>query len=200
VTSKVEIIKPVLKNSIIPDFFVGREWNEEEFYSSHGNYKTHPTVKKYVQTLLKYQKSFAEGSLPDRSLFVSAPPGFGKKIFAYACYQYALQHGYTIAPLLDTQEIKYIFAGKDGNAYEEYISKDVLVFTIPSDRVHWYSSQTMIDLYQRRARRNKITIGISRFRIQAITQSDRGEFKDFVYKPPPFLGLEVPLVVMCDVK
>lgn len=79
----------------------------------HYNYKgrdKHASTSyiKYLDQLEKINNIFVEKLLPQKSAFIIAPAGYSKMTFAYSCMQRALDAGFSVAPLLDTVELKRV--------------------------------------------------------------------------------------------
>ena len=61
---------------------------------------------RFLDQLTKIDGIFKEGGIPNKSVYIIAPPGYSKTVFAYSCMQQALANGYSVAPIIDTIEQK----------------------------------------------------------------------------------------------
>ena len=101
---------------IIQSAYKGVFWNRRilendnteklpEKFDIAGRYNDRLFVR-FLDQLTKLDDIFKGGGVPNKSVYVIAPPGYSKTVFAYSCMQYALANGYSVAPLIDTIELK----------------------------------------------------------------------------------------------
>ena len=107
-----------------------------------------------------------------------------KLTFAYSCMQKALLKKKTIAPLLDTIELKrFLMMACENPTYklyncvtfDEYVTADVCFVTVTKLPARSWAYQVIQDLIDRRARQGLTTIFISRFAMTSITQQDEAD-------------------------
>lgn len=91
-----------------------------------------------MDQLEKINNIFVEKLLPQKSAFIIAPAGYSKMTFAYSCMQRALDAGFSVAPLLDTVELKRVLVLASENvhykidgriSYDDYIMADICFVT-----------------------------------------------------------------------
>lgn len=63
------------------------------------------SVELYLDFMEEYLNRIKLGRVPDRSYYVAAPDGFGKKVFVYQAIKEALRHDLTPTTLLDSHEM-----------------------------------------------------------------------------------------------
>lgn len=163
------------------------------------------------------QNIFKSGNIPDRSVIITAPAGYSKLIWAYSCMQYAITNGFSVAPLLDTTEIKRLLVlagerplqqglkreknesfGVSSIEYEEYIEKDVLFFTVTKMEQRRGAAPIIAELLDKRARRGKGIIGISRFSVLEMSQWDGlGLYSAWREPIDPIDPFKMPTIISC---
>ena len=155
--------------------------------------------QRYVNQLEKINDIFVNNKIPHKSAIIIAPAGYSKITFAYSCMQRALNAGFTVAPLLDTGEVKRALVLASENvrykinneiSYEDYIMSDVMFVTVTKLYTRTEAYQIIQELIDRRSRKGLSTFILSRFSLEEISKSDRqhsfesikkSEFDDFKY-------------------
>lgn len=175
---------------MIPNKYHGVLWSKETLESYHQdkiakyNEAGYDDLlfQRYTAQLAKINDIFADGRIPHKSAIIIAPPGYSKMIFAYSCMQRALDAGFSVAPLLDTCEVKRLLILASENVryklnnfigYDEYIMADIAFVTITKLHVHIEAYQIIQELLDRRARKGLSTFIISRFGIEEMSKADR---------------------------
>ena len=184
-----------INDTMIPSKYHGVFWKKEALelanssklskYNETGYYDR--LFQRYTAQLDKINAIYAEGRIPHKSAIIIAPAGYSKVTFAYSCMQRALQAGFTVAPLLDTCEVKraLILACENVRykingvlSYEDYIMSDVMFVTVTKLYTHTEAYQIIEELLDRRSRKGLSTFIISRFSLNEMANSDRtGSFK-----------------------
>lgn len=189
-----ELVKK-FDNALIPSKYHGIFWSKETLDADN-----HDKISKYNETgyddylfqrysaqLEKVNMIFVNNQIPHKSAIIIAPAGYSKMTFAYSCMQRAINAGFTVAPLLDTTEVKraLILASENVRykingyvSYDDYISSDILFVTVTKLYNYGEAYQVLQELFDRRARRGLSTFVISRFSIAEISKADKaGGFK-----------------------
>lgn len=175
---------------MIPNKYHGVLWNKETLeldnasklskYNETGY--TDLLFERYTNQLEKINTIFAEGRLPHKSAIIIAPAGYSKITFAYSCMQRALDAGFTVAPLLDTCEVKRALILACENVryrinnfmtYEEYIMSDVMFVTVTKLYNHTEAYQIIEELLDRRSRKGLSTFILSRFSLAEMSKADK---------------------------
>ena len=185
-----------IKDTAIPAMYHGVFWNAEILRKdnadkvpqySNNEIKEDLYFKQFVDQLERINNIFADGRIPHRSAIIVAPAGYSKITFAYSCMQRALNAGFSVAPLLDTNEVKraLVLAGENPRYkinrtidYDDYIMSDVMFITVT--KLHNYTDAYSIiqEIFDRRSRKGLSTFVLSRFDINAIAKNDRsGSFQ-----------------------
>lgn len=165
----------------IPAMYQGVFWDAQTLIESKPDKKGDLSFDNYVKQLARINDAFSKKMLPQKSAIVIAPAGYSKMIFAYSCLQRALDNGFTVAPILDTVEIKRFLtlAGDNPNyrlyngiSYEDYVMADVLFATVTKLPAREWAYETIEELIDRRARKGLGTYIISRFSLLEICKKD----------------------------
>lgn len=185
-----EFVKKI-KDTAIPANYHGVFWDVEILKKnnpdkvasySDSSIKDDQFFKHYCDQLSKINAFFTNGVLPHRSAIICAPAGYSKLTFAYSCMQRALNAGFTVAPLLDTNEVKraLVLAGENPwykinkvLDYDDYILSDVMFVTVTKLYNYRDAYSIIQELFDRRARKGLSTFVISRYSIDDIASNDK---------------------------
>ena len=163
---------------------------------------------RFLDQLTKIDNIFKLNGVPDKSIYIIAPPGYSKTIFAYSCMQYALASGYSVAPMIDTIELKrllilsaekldYKLYGKI--SYDDYITKDVVFITVTHTYYRYDAYSVLEELIGRRARLGLSTFIISRYSLETLYKWDKFNTIDSLKESVSKDSRKYPAVVMyCD--
>lgn len=193
------------KKIVIPDYYLGKIFTKEQLIKEYPEQANKNLFKRYVNNLTKVQDQIAKGVLPKVSGIIIADPKFGKVTWAYSCMQLALANGFTVAPLISTQEVKRLFmmSIKYPNyklygefSFDSYVNSDIMFVTVSKNLLHEVAYEDMSELLDIRSRRNLPTFFISRFDINQITSKDFNEyFKKSLDYDGTNNGLKYPAIV-----
>lgn len=171
----------------IPGKYHGIMWDAEILLHSFPDKENDYAFQHYVQQLNKIHQLFVDGTISPKSAIIIAPAGYSKMTFAYSCMQLALDKGLTVAPFLDTLELKrlLVLAGENPRYklngkvdYDSYIMSDVLFVTVTKLGARQSSYEVIEELLDRRARKGLGTFVLSRFSLTEMSRRDEsGEFE-----------------------
>ncbi|MFG6347681.1 MAG: hypothetical protein K1W15_03060 [Lachnospiraceae bacterium] len=165
----------------IPGKYRGVLWNAEILKKSFREKAEDRAFQKFVSQLDKVDNVFTKGILSDKSAVIIAPAGYSKMVFAYSCMQRALDAGFSVAPFLDTSELKRLLVLSSENphyklygkvSYDEYVLCDVCFVTVSKLPVHEWAYNTIQELFDRRARKGLGTFVTSRYGLDEISRRD----------------------------
>ena len=202
----VSAIVPKLEELRIPKSYLGKSWNMGMFWSSHAAKQSDKLVHIFANQMDKVHNIFAGGGLPQKSALFIAPAGYSKMLWAYSCMQYAVTNQYSVAPMLDTLEIKRLLILSSERPtvrvmnidYDEYIESDVLFFTVTKTEQRKNSASIIAELLDKRARRGKGVIGLSRTSVYEMAQWDSLNFFAPLMEPvDPADTFKMPAIVSC---
>src|SRR5699024_2307737 len=89
------------------------------------------SVDVYIEFMEDYLNRIRLGRKPDKSYYVSAPDGFGKKFFAYQVIKDCLAHGFEPTEILSTQLLyEYLKVNDYKGFFGEFQDKDVGIVTL----------------------------------------------------------------------
>lgn len=169
-----------------------------------GDKKNDRLFVRFLDQLTKLDGIFRDGGIPNKSVYIIAPPGYSKTIFAYSCMQYAEASGYSVAPLIDTVELKrllilasekleYKLYGKF--SYDEYVSCDVVFVTVTHTYYRYDAYSALDELINRRARLGLATFIISRYSLNTLYKWDKYNSLDSLKNSFSKDGMKYPAVV-----
>ena len=182
----VDIKSPVVVEEankiLIPPRYIGIEWSSGIILENKKDMSNQRGLKRLVGVMESVHDSYAKGKQPKRSAIIIAPPMYSKVIWAYSCMQCALSNGMTVAPLLDTVELKrfmLLSAEKPFHEiykimdYESYITADVCFVTVTKTDRNTEAFKVILELLDIRSRKGLPTYIISRFDINVLSKWDR---------------------------
>lgn len=165
----------------IPGKYRGVTWNKDILTKSKPNLANDYNFTHFVSQLDKVFTLFAEGKLTPKSAIIIAPAGFSKMVFAYSCMQFALEHELSVAPLLDTVELKRLLVLSaerptyklyDSINYDSYIMSDVCFITVTKLKQREYAYEVIQEIIDRRTRKGLSTFILSRYDLAEISRRD----------------------------
>lgn len=193
-----------IDNFGVPPQYRGIFWDSGELLRMHPELETNLMFKRFVSNLEKINTVFANGLLSPKSAIIIAPAGFSKMTFAYSCMQRALNNGFTVAPFLDTIELKrlLVLAGENPNYklfgnvdYDEYIMSDVCFVTVTKMRQREWAYEVLQELIDRRERKGLSTFIISRFSLAEISRRDRSSQFEVISTAKTKNNVKYPAVI-----
>lgn len=165
----------------VPGKYRGIMWNPDVLRKSFRDKEHDSAFQRFVNQLDKVDSVFASGILSDKSAIIIAPAGYSKMTFAYSCMQRAIDAGFSVAPMLDTSELKRLLYLSSENPtyklynninYDDYIMSDVCFITVTKMATHEWAYNTIQEILDRRARKGLGTFVISRFSLAEISKRD----------------------------
>ena len=166
---------------VIPDHYKGVVWDPNVLRETKPGKERDYQFQDYVKSLEAVNDVFARGMLSRQSAIIIAPAGYSKMTFAYSCMQRAVNNGFSVAPLLDTVEIKRALTLAGDNPkykicktidYEDYVTSDVLFATVTKLAAREWAFEVIQELIDRRARKGLSTFIISRYDLEEISKKD----------------------------
>lgn len=165
----------------IPGKYRGVLWNSGILKKSFREKAEDKSFQRFVNQLDKVDSVFAKGILSDKSAIIIAPAGYSKMVFAYSCMQRALDAGLSVAPFLDTSELKRLLVLSSENpnyklygkiSYDDYVLSDVCFVTVSKLPVHEWAYNVIQELFDRRTRKGLGTFVTSRYGLEEISRRD----------------------------
>jgi len=188
----------------VPGQYRGEFWSAEVLRKHFPEKERDFAFQKFVGQLEKVHNVFVRGLLSDKSAIIIAPAGYSKEIFAYSCMQHALNAGLSVAPYLDTIELKrllvlageqpaYRLFGKVG--YDDYIMSDVCFVSVTKLPQREWAYNAIQELVGRRGRKGLSTFVISRFNLDEISRRDRSNQFGVISMADSVDDLKYPAVI-----
>lgn len=175
---EVETFVDECEDNYIPHKFIGIKWDRSYVEVDHENYCNNPNFKRFLDNCEKLHNSFISGNPLSSSVYLFSPPRFGKEYLVYSCMQLAINSGLTIAPYLDTIELKrlLILGGQNPSYklygkidYDSYMMADVLFVKVTNTSYVKDAYSVLLELVSRRSRLNKSTYIISELTLNELT-------------------------------
>ncbi len=165
----------------VPKKYQGVFWNADMLRKYHMDLAENVQFQRFISQLQKVNDFFVKGVLSEKSALIIAPAGFSKMVFAYSCMQRALEAGFSVAPFLDTVELKRLFVLSGENpsyklfnqvSYDDYIVSDVCFVTVTKLPAREWAYNVIQELLDKRSRRGLGTFIISRYGLSEISRRD----------------------------
>lgn len=165
----------------VPDNYRGVCWNKDALMKYKSELQNDFAFKRFVDQLEKIHGIFSNGDISPKSAIIIAPADFSKMTFAFSCMQHALDHNLSVAPLLDTIELKRLLVLAAENpkyklfrkvTYDDYIMSDVCFVTVTKLQQHEYAYEIIQEIMDRRTRKGLSTFVLSRYDLQEISRRD----------------------------
>ena len=188
----------------IPAIYENSDWKKEILLDTSLEHKNNANFIRWAEQLEKIHGMFVKGILPAKSAIVIAPPSTGKVTWAYSCMKYAKMNGLSVAPLLDSQEVKRLLVLSAerprqvlfGITYEDYVASDVLFMTVTKTNYREEAYSIIEELLDKRSRRGLPTFIISRYSMQTMAKRDWEDNFVFVQDSNPARNfLKFPVII-----
>jgi hypothetical protein len=149
------------ENIVIPAEFNFMTWNKDMLISSKSFLDCDTGFLNYANGLDKLHQMFVDGKLSAKSCIIVSPVNFSKTIFGYSCMQFGLRHKLSVAPMLDTLEVRRLMMLCAVNEkyrlynridYDRYMTSVVCFIKVTYTEEKNFSSATIRELMDRRAR------------------------------------------------
>jgi len=166
--------------SLVPQEYIGVEWRREFLESEYDSLSSNGNFKRFLESCNKFHQSFKSGNPVNKSVFIFAPPRFGKERLAFSCMQMAINKGLKVAPYLDTLDLKrlIILGGENPSYklygridYDKYITSDVLFVSVTHTRYFKEAYGILVELITKRSRLGHPTYVISEYSLEELTSS-----------------------------
>ena len=200
-----EIVQPAYKGIFWNRRILENDNTEKlpEKFDIAGRYNDRLSVR-FLDQLTKIDGIFKEGGIPNKSVYIIAPPGYSKTVFAYSCMQHALANGYSVAPLIDTIELKRLLVLASEKldyklygrfSYDDYMSSDVVFVTVTHTYYRYDAYSVLDELINRRARLGLATFVLSRYSLKTLYKWDKLGSLDSLKNSSSKDGRKYPSVV-----
>lgn len=173
---------------IIPAAYQGKLWTHE---TEEGALLV---FKEFDQKLDKVYAEFLAGRVPKFSMFIAAPPKYGKRAFAFSCMQTALVQSFSVAPLLSTSDWRRLYRVSQMNPfyklYDKYkwddlVSRDVVFISVDHSDDRYDVVGLLKDVLDTRSSFGKATFILSDFRLEELVPKWGSQSYSVIYNPDP---------------
>ena len=200
-----EIVQPAYKGIFWNRRILENDNTEKlpEKFDIAGRYNDRLFVR-FLDQLTKIDGIFKEGGIPNKSVYIIAPPGYSKTVFAYSCMQHALANGYSVAPLIDTIELQRLLVLASEKldlklygrvSYDDFMSSDVVFVTVTHTYYRYDAYSVLDELINRRARLGLATFVLSRYSLKTLYKWDKLGSLDSLKNSSSKDGRKYPSVV-----
>lgn len=165
----------------VPGKYRGLLWNVDVLRKMHSNLDKDRAFQRFVSQLEKIDSLFVKGLISSKSAIIIAPAGFSKVTFAYSCMQRALDYGLSVAPFLDTDELKRLLVLSserpnyrlfDSISYDSYVMSDICFVTVSKLPSREWAYNVIQELLDVRSRKGLGTFIMSRYGLDEISRRD----------------------------
>lgn len=185
-SDKLNIEEPKKKDFIvksrfssIPDQYIGKVWSKQTLLDNNPKRCEDFNFLGFCDSLEVFHNKFVDGEFYGKSVFFSAPSKTSKTILAYSCMQFALKIGLTVAPIIDTLELKRLLVNSAFSdsykinryiTYDDYITRDIVFIFVTKTDYFTDAFTTILDVLSRRSRLGLPTFIMSKFSLRDISQ------------------------------
>lgn len=173
----------IFDNLGIPPYIAKDAYNSATLLSDKKHLADNTAFQMYCSKTDRLLESFTRGNPLMCSIFVGAPSGFGKEHLVYSIMLAGMDNGLTVFPYIDLSEAQQLInsyeKGKDDDPIRTQIkftdidlyNSDICILKVPHSE-NQLSYQTALTVIDRRARRGKSTIIVSRYPFKYFTLRD----------------------------
>lgn len=190
---------------LIPHEYIGLKWDKNFLMVDHEDLENNNSFLRFLDQCEKFHSIFENGQLVNKSFFIYSPSGFGKDVLAFSCMQFADKVGRTVAPFLDTTDVKrlLVLGAENPNYkvlgridYDSYLSSEVLFVTVTKTRYLKEAYITLVELMSKRSRLGLPTYVLSEYGIEDLTKDVEGPSKHAWLKPSVRINeLKYPAII-----
>ncbi|MER2114279.1 MAG: hypothetical protein ABS904_00820 [Solibacillus isronensis] len=173
----------VLEKLYIPEDFTRDTYDKNVLLQAKEHLKDNPSFVGFLEKLDRLMTFVGRGGKLESSLFISAPSGFGKEHFVYTLLCIALEKGMTVFPYIDLAEAESLITSYESGSPKDDIRQaiqftdlemyeaDLCILKVQhSNNGHAY--KTALNIIDKRARRGKSTVIVSRYNIRYFAMLD----------------------------
>lgn len=191
----------------IPGKYRGIVWDAEMLKNTKQGKLNDHNFLRFAEQLQKINNLFVKGLLSPKSAIIIAPAGYSKMTFAYSCMQRALDNGFSVAPLLDTIELKRLLVLASENpiyklyntiSYDEYLMSDVMFVTVTKMKQRSWAYEVIQEILDRRTRKGLSTFIISRYNLAEMSQRDYSNQFDALASAVSEDSFKYPAVILYE--
>ena len=166
------IIQTKGKN-IIPNNYVGVDWDKDILNTDYGIYRNDIYYEAYVDLMDKYITRLRQGEFTNKSIMLSSPKRMSKTIWAYNVLSEYLKKGKKVFPIINTEELKYYLNKilttqnkdyiKSLGTYDDFLEADILIVSVVIGYKRHYAYEIIEEVLSLRSRFEKPTIILSEY-------------------------------------
>ena len=182
----VKSISLDLPLDVIPEVYKGKLWEHE----------TEPnaplTFVDFDKKLERVHSEFLNARVPKFSMFISAPPKYGKRAFAFACMQTALVQSFSVAPLFTTSDWRRLYRVSQMNPfyklYDKYkwddlVARDVVFLSVDYSDDRFDVVGLLKDILDTRSTFSKPTFILSDYKLEELVPRWGDASYNAIYNP-----------------
>lgn len=198
-SASVRLMNFEVATDIIPNAYQGHLWQKPEGDDIPLKFQ------QFDSSLEQTYNKFLKGKIPQFSMFIAAPPKYGKNDFAYSCMQTSLAQKFTVAPLLSTSDWRRLYKVSQMNPFyklygkyqwDKLISLDVVFLFIDHSDDHYDDIPLLKSILDARAAFGLSTFIISDYRINDLVPKWNKDVYTMIYNTAtPRDYLRYPIVL-----
>lgn len=171
---------------VIPETYKGKLWEPMQTQSESLAFTD------FDNKLVRVQEEFLNARIPKFSMFIAAPPKYGKRMFAYACMQTALVQSFSVAPLFTSADWRRLYKVSQMNPfyklYDKYkwddlISRDVLFLSVDHSDDRFDVISLLRDILDTRSGFSKPTFILSDYKLEDLVPRWGDASYNAIYNP-----------------
>lgn len=146
--------------------------------------------KQFDESLDKVYNKFLTGTVPPFSMFIAAPPKYGKNLFAYSCMKTALAQKFSVAPLLSTGDWRRLHKTSQLNPFyklynryrwDQLVATDVVFISIDHSEDKYDDIPLLKSIMDARALFNFPTFIISDYKLTTLVPKWNSDLYTMIY-------------------
>lgn len=116
--------------------FDHRKFSEEIDFPDMYRGRSFAQFQEFIDSVLV---GLSEGNLPNKSYYIVAPDGFGKKWFAYEIIKLLVNNGFKSSGLLDVLDLHEAIDNRNASKLREFMDTDIIMLNLTNVRAGYYT-------------------------------------------------------------
>lgn len=201
---KKEVFIRKCEYNLIEEEYVGLIWDKESLVMTHPELSKDNNFIVFAERINKMHEAYKNGLVPRKSAFICAPAKMGKATLAYSMMQFAIANGVSVAPFLDTIDLKRLLTlGADnpnykylGFSYDKYINSTLCIVSVTKLEKFTEALAVINEILSKRSRLGLPTIILSRYNLKDISKDCLdNDYTSLVESSPSANRLKFPVII-----
>lgn len=135
--AQVEVLERLIPNKKYrTTHFDHRKFSEEIDFPDVYRGRSFAQFQEFIDSVLV---GLSEGNLPNKSYYIVAPDGFGKKWFAYEIIKLLVTNGFRSSGLLDVLDLHEAIDNRNAAKLREFMDTDIIMLNLTNVRAGYYT-------------------------------------------------------------